>query len=93
TEQFRARLQDERAIELAFENYRFWDVRRWLIAENDGVMKGNVLGLRITTLPAGQYRYEEFVLEGRTFNRNLYLHPYDRDEVLKNPKIIQNPGW
>lgn len=92
-DQFRIRLQNERAIELAFENYRIWDVRRWLIAENDGIMNGALLGLRITTLPANQFRYEEFVVENRVFPKRLYLHPYDRDEILRNPKIIQNPGW
>ncbi|MFC4198826.1 RagB/SusD family nutrient uptake outer membrane protein [Pedobacter jamesrossensis] len=92
-DQFRLRLQNERAIELAFENYRIWDVRRWLIAENDGIMNGAVLGLRITTLPASQFRYEEFVVENRVFPKRLYLHPYDRDEILRNPNMIQNPGW
>lgn len=93
-EQFRERVRNERAIELAFENYRFWDIRRWLIAEDDGIMRGNVLGLRITRLPAaGQFAYEEFVLEPRVFNRQQYLHPFQRDEVIKNPNLVQNPGW
>ncbi len=34
--QFRERVRNERAIELAFEDHRFWDIRRWMIAENEG---------------------------------------------------------
>lgn len=92
--QFRIRLQNERAIELAFENYRFWDLRRWLIADL-GTMNGDILGLKITKiLPfTGQFKYEEFKVEPRTFNKNMYLHPIQRDELLKNPNLVQNPGW
>ena len=46
-EAFRERVRNERAVELAFEDHRFWDIRRWLIAEEEGVMKGNMYGLRI----------------------------------------------
>jgi hypothetical protein len=92
---FRIKLQNERAIELAFENYRFWDVRRWLIAENDGILNGNVLRLiiRPINISLDQFSYEEQIVEPRTFQKRLYLYPYDFNEIQRNPSIIQNPGW
>jgi hypothetical protein len=93
-DQFRGRVRNERAIELAFEDHRFWDIRRWLIAEDEGVMKGAMYGLRITrltTTPA-TYSYLPYVIENRSFNKNMYLHPFDLNEVLKG-NLVQNPGW
>ena len=45
---FRELVRNERAIELAFDNHRFWDVRRWMIAEQEGVdvYKRQVYGYR-----------------------------------------------
>lgn len=92
--QLRARIRNERDIELAFEDHRFWDIRRWMIAEQDGVMQGNMYGIRITKLAGTAFRYVPYVIETRTFNRNMYLHPFDENEVLKsNGLLVQNPGY
>ncbi|MEJ7769777.1 MAG: RagB/SusD family nutrient uptake outer membrane protein [Chitinophagaceae bacterium] len=91
-DQFRERTRNERAIELAFEDHRFWDIRRWMIAENEGVMKGAIYGIKITRLTATTFRYLPVVLETRSFNKNMYLHPYELNEVLKG-SLVQNPGW
>lgn len=96
-EQFRARVRNERAIELAFEDIRFWDIRRWMIAEENGVMTGDMWGLEIqrlnnaTPFPTA-FSYKPYVFEPRVFPRKLYLHPFDETEVLKG-SIKQNPGW
>ncbi len=92
TDQFRARVRNERAIELAFEDHRFWDIRRWLIAEEEGVMKGAMYGIRITRVNATTFSYLPYVIENRSFNKNMYLHPFELTEVLKG-NLIQNPGW
>lgn len=89
---FSTRVRNERDIELAFEDHRFWDIRRWLIAENDGVMQGPMTGLKITRLTSTTYSYAPFVFEIRTFLKKMYLHPFDQTEVLKG-SIVQNPGW
>lgn len=91
-EAFRTRLRNERSIELAYEDHRFWDIRRWLIAEEEGAMKGPIYGLKITKLTATTFRYVPYVIETRTFNKNMYLHPFDLNEVLKG-NLVQNPGW
>lgn len=92
-DQFRDRVRNERAIELIFEDHRLWDIRRWLIAEQDGVMKGDFYGFRTYQNPAPpNFRYEVYKFETRSFNKNSYLHPFLRTEVLKG-YLIQNPGW
>jgi hypothetical protein len=91
-DQFRTRVRNERAIELAFEDHRFWDIRRWLIAEEEGVMKGAMYGLKITRVNATTFSYLPYFIETRFFNKNMYLHPFDLNEVLKGD-LLQNPGW
>ncbi|MBC8033737.1 MAG: RagB/SusD family nutrient uptake outer membrane protein [Chitinophagaceae bacterium] len=92
TDQFRERVRNERAVELAFEDHRFWDIRRWLIAEEEGVMRGGMYGIRVKQLTGNALRYEPYLIENRSFNKNMYLHPFDLTEVLKG-NLLQNPGW
>lgn len=91
---FRDRIRNERAVEMAFDDHRLWDVRRWLIAEDEGVMRGNMLGIKIRK-NAGTpvtYSWEPYTFETRVFNRNMYLHPFVLTEVQKGG-LVQNPGW
>ncbi len=92
-EEFRKKLRNERAIEFAFEEHRLWDIYRWMIAEEEGVMRGNMWGINIYRIGStDEYRYEPYVFETRTFNRNMYLHPIMQNEINKG-YMIQNPGW
>lgn len=92
-EEFRKRIRNERAVELAFDGMRFWDIRRWLIAENEGVMNGKMYGIKIYPITGKtEYRYETYVFENRTWLPRMYLHPFGRNEVNKG-YIIQNPGY
>ncbi len=91
--QFRERVRNERAIELAFEEHRLWDIRRWMIAEQDGVMTGPMYGLKITKITGStEFRYEPYVFETRTFDPKMYLHPFQNTEVYKG-YLVQNPGY
>ena len=66
---FRKAIKRERAIELAYENHRLWDLRRWLDCEQDGVMKGDMYGIKIYPLennPA-DFKYVPYVFEKRFF--------------------------
>lgn len=87
-------IKNERAIELAFDNHRFWDVRRWMIAENEGVMSGGMYGIKIYWIAASpsEFRYTPYLYETRTFTRKMYLHPFSTNEVNKN-YLVQNPGY
>ena len=93
-ESFRERIRNERAIELAFDNHRFWDIRRWMIAEQEGVMTGSMYGIKIYKLDNGskEFRYEPYVFETRSWARKLYLHPFSTNEINKG-YLVQNPGY
>jgi hypothetical protein len=92
-------VRNERSIELAFSNHRFWDIRRWMIAEEEGVMQGDMLGIEINLIepnaepqPDKGFKYVTKVFEKRTFYRKMYLHPFTTDEVNKG-YLVQNPGY
>ncbi|MRG45195.1 RagB/SusD family nutrient uptake outer membrane protein [Chitinophaga sp. SYP-B3965] len=92
-EAFRERVHHERDIELAFEDHRFWDIRRWMVAEQNGVMQGDFWGLQLKAIPgSSEYNYVPYIYEQRTFLRKMYLHPFILSEVNKG-HIVQNPGW
>ena len=91
---FRELVRNERAIELAFDNHRFWDVRRWMIAEQEGVMSGAMYGIKIYWINSSpqEFRYTPYLYENRTFTKKMYLHPFSTNEVNKG-YLIQNPGY
>jgi hypothetical protein len=89
--QMRERLKKERQAELAFEEHRFWDLRRWKDAEV--VLNKPAMGMRITFNPADTtYTYQTFEVENRLFDSRFYWYPLPRKEVLKG-YVKQNPGW
>lgn len=91
---FRELIRNERAIELAFDNHRFWDIRRWMIAEQEGVMSGAMYGIKVYWIDASpaEFRYAPYLYETRTFTRKMYLHPFSTTEVNKG-YLKQNPGY
>ncbi len=91
-EAFRERVRNERAVELSFEEHRFYDIRRWEICENEGVMSGEMYGVKTRKIDGGEYSYEPYVFESRVFHLKMYLHPFPRTEVLKG-YLVQNPGY
>ncbi len=92
-EQFRDRVRNERDIELAFEDHRLYDIRRWKIAENPGVMQGPMEGLRISRITGStEFSYQVYTFENRTFFPRMYLHPFQNNEVFKG-YLVQNPGY
>ena len=85
-------IRNERALELAFDEHRFWDVRRWLIADQEGIMQGAMKGIKIYKDTGNEYSYEPYVFETRTFMKRMYLHPFPTGEINKG-YLIQNPGY
>jgi len=99
----------ERRIEMAYEEQRYHDTRRWLIA-------GETLGRKTTYIKvtgkfkpgktmSAPYHYDNTVYdytytpvvenaqENRSWNDKLYFRPFSRDEVNKNNALEQNPGY
>ena len=88
------RYRNERLIELAYEGQRFYDVRRWLIADKS---YSNAMGVKIlhklnpdnVTYKAPEYTI--YSVQDRAWNQRFYLFPLATDEIGRNPKLIQNP--
>ncbi|WP_304064220.1 RagB/SusD family nutrient uptake outer membrane protein [Pedobacter glucosidilyticus] len=96
-DQMRERIRNERRVELAFEEHRFFDVRRWKIA--DVTENADLRGMRVISdaSVSGGFRYEPFVVERRSFdatNNKMYLYPIPFQEIAKsNGNLLQNMGW
>lgn len=85
-EDMRKLIQNERRLELCFEGFRFWDLRRWGLPLNESVK-----GLYDDATGAG---YQLIDVESRAFNdeKHRYL-PLPYNEVRKYTNLIQNAGW
>lgn len=90
-EAMREAIRHERRIELAFEEHRFYDVRRWKIAEI--TENEPAYGITITKEDDGSLTYKRKVaLEGRSFMEQHYWLPIPRAEILaSNNQLEQNP--
>ena len=102
--QFRLVVKHERRIELAFEDYRYWDLLRWGNpngASPDSinaatVLNGSIYGVKITTNPStGGAVYTRAVVSQRVFNAPAnYLYPFAYGDIVNSRnKIVQNPGY
>ncbi len=101
--------QNERRLDFLYEEQRYWDTRRWLIAQDaPGLHK--LEGIRVlASLKPGvgaqaryehdetrwNYKYERFTVaeEPRDFPEKCYFLPFTRDETQRNLQLIQNPGY
>jgi hypothetical protein len=90
TEKLRTLIRREREIELAFEGHRYFDNRRWLIAEREG---GPKHGMDIFKGENDGFWNESYVFETRAWNDKMYFLPIDQSEIIKYPSLTQNSGW
>ena len=104
-----ARYQNERNIEMLFEEQRFYDVRRWMIAPTVLGRQAQIIviegklkpGKTVTTYKYSKenydytYKVQELGTgkENRRWDDKLYFMPINRDEINRNNKLIQNPGY
>ena len=88
-------IKQERLIELAFEGQRFWDLRRWKDAAD--YMNQPIKGWNINGKGLGFYNVTTvFPQPGDpvyTYDFKDYLWPLREEEIIKNPNLVQNPGW
>jgi hypothetical protein len=95
----REEYRNERRVEMAFEEQRFFDVRRWMIAPTE--LSEDAEGINIFlegTDPIDRstwtnYEYETRVIQNRAWNDALYFMPIHRDEINRNDMLVQNPGY
>ena len=86
---FKESVRRERRVELAFEDHRFWDIRRWKIGEQTQ----KIYRTKITKQSDGSFRYEKVLLEERNWENKMYLYPIPLSEQILNNNLGQNPGW
>ncbi len=85
-EDMRELIRNERRLELCFEGFHFWDLRRWKSDLTEPARGVNI------NKPRTAYNVVE--VEARVFD-NTYMHygPVPQTEVVKYSELIQNEGW
>jgi hypothetical protein len=94
---------------MAFEEQRFYDTRRWMIAPETLGQKVKIIKINGTlkpgkTVPVYKYDPESYTytytvqdidpgVENRRWDDKLYFMPINRDEMNRNNKLVQNPGY
>jgi hypothetical protein len=86
-DQFREALRRERRVELAFEDHRFWDVRRWGIGHDT-----EIKGMSITK-NGDDLSFEVTTVEQRVWEDKMMLFPIPQAEIFINPNLTQNDSW
>lgn len=84
-DKMRALIRNERRLELCFESFRFWDLRRWKAPLNEtvgGMDSRN--GNEYTRIPS---------VESRSYADHMYYGPIPQSEILKFSNLIQNKDW
>ena len=79
------RYERERLVELAFENHRFWDVRRW----KKGAQYFKTV--QVANISAGLQLTRSTV--SRQWDEKYNFYPIPQSELKKNPNLTQNEGW
>lgn len=86
---FRTLIQNERRLELAFENQRYFDLRRSVLPLSE-----DIRGVKITKNSDDTFSYQDIEVESRNFNGIKYYYaPLPYSELAKSPNLINNIGW
>ncbi|RXK83658.1 RagB/SusD family nutrient uptake outer membrane protein [Filimonas effusa] len=89
--QMRELIRNERRVELAFEEQRFWDIRRWKIAKQ---VYGTMLhGVTVVKNTNGSFSYTRKDVVTPYFTDAMYLFPVALKETQVNTNLGQNPGY
>ncbi|MGQ8338262.1 RagB/SusD family nutrient uptake outer membrane protein [Sunxiuqinia sp. A32] len=89
-DEMREVIRHERRIELAFEGFRFWDVRRWMIAEQTETQM--MTGMEVIR-DGDNVEYNRFNVRKHVFRKATYFWPIPYKEVAKSPELVQNPYY
>ena len=90
-DEMREAIRLERRLELAFEGHRFFDVRRWMIADqtDNKVMHG----CEVTRAADGSKTWQEVEVRTHTFRKAMYFYPIPYKETVKSEDLLQNPYY
>lgn len=103
------RYRNERRVELAYEEHRYFDARRWMTAPETLGRKVTIIRIEGKLKPGKsveKYKYDKSNydytysvgtidpgIENRNWNDKMYFSPLHRDELNRNTKLVQNPGY
>jgi len=87
----RERIRNEKRVEFAFEDHRFWDVRRWM--QGPAFFGKPLMGVDIIRNADGSFKYAPVKVEDRAFDPKMYLYPIPQSELNIAQGLIQNPLW
>ncbi|GHT64652.1 hypothetical protein FACS189451_12370 [Bacteroidia bacterium] len=77
-------IRSERRLELCFEGFRFWDLRRWKAPITESAKGLQIMGASYTEIPE---------VEKRSYQDYMYYGPIPYSEILKFSSLVQNKGW
>ncbi len=90
-------IKQEWKVEFAFENHRYYDLRRWKDAPE--AMNKPVTGLDVSAKTAEREQFytvrvwnTEKTMK-RTFKNKMYFYPISKGILQRNARLVQNPGW
>ncbi|MDR1003422.1 MAG: RagB/SusD family nutrient uptake outer membrane protein [Prevotellaceae bacterium] len=83
-EKMRELIRNERRLELCFEGFRFWDLRRWKAPLNETATGMSISAGAYTPLPN---------VEQRDYQDYMYYGPIPYSEITKFSNLVQNAGW
>ena len=92
----RKAIKHERRIELAFEDHRYWDLKRWDDAKD--VLNEPIRGVKVTRKVENEhpiFSYNEYEVSKRVFVApKMNLYPIPQSEIVKSGNVlVQNPNW
>jgi hypothetical protein len=86
----REAIRREMRVELATEGQRYFDVRRWMVAETDGYKQGGpIYGMNMNGNEANFY--QRSLIENRVFTKAMYLYPIPLAQIQNSNLLVQNP--
>ena len=83
-DKMRELIRNERRLELCFEGFRFWDIRRWKKDMTEAAKGMSITNGNYTILPN---------VEERSYQDYMYYGPIPYGEVIKFSNLVQNKGW
>lgn len=84
-------IRNERRLELSFEGFRFWDLRRWKVSLPQ--LNAPAMGISVSGTLAAPVYSAPAVVEERVFQDYMYYGPIPYSETLKFNNLFQNDGW
>lgn len=91
--EMRNQIRTERRIELTMEHLRYFDTRRWKIAEKTDAGPFYGMNAEGGTSNTDLAFFKRTRFESRVFRKSFYYFPIPQSEIQRNPNLIQNPGW